>query len=240
LTSNPRGPDSKSNFEPWQVNLLFNALCDAYHRRKLSLEALRAILKELVVADSHGRLWTIGVQSGKWYRHAKGGWVEDEPRGPLTPARLNSTESRASQSTIQLDRRARRSQEFNEDRSAEEARQRRGLTPEQELEQIKEARPVFMEEYDKREHQRLLRLWKETEERAKAQGAQPLPGPYTWYTGSPPKRPWIYDLERYLNELSPDQLRLYENWKRSIDSFWRRFPEKWGDPSLFGEKEVGV
>jgi hypothetical protein len=225
----------QATVEASDVRVIFDVLCDAYHKRKLSLEALRNALRKLVVSDSRGRLWTIGVKSGKWYRHTRGKWVEDEPRGPLTSARLNTgadsqtlePRGSASQETVLMDRRARRSQELKEDRLAEEERRRRGLTADQDLEEIREARPVFMEEYDKREHQRVLRLWKDNEEREKARGRQPLPGRYNWYTGPPPKKPWVYDLERYLSELTPEQLRLYENWKPKIDSFWRRFPEKW-------------
>ena len=223
----------EGTFDPISMRTLFYAVWNEYSNGRLTIDRVRSFLQKLVMYDAEGNVWTIGARSGKWYRRVGDGWVEDEPRGPLTPAQLNiairpqTIDPRASRKTVQFDRRAKRRQELEEDRLAEGGRRRRGLTPDQELEEIKSSRPIFMEEYDKREHQRVLWLWNENEERARERGAQSNRGLHHRYASPPPKKPWIFDLERYLNELTPEQLRLYEAWKPRIDSFWRRYPEKW-------------
>ena len=52
---------------------------------QISASAFEEGVNNIRVTDSQGRHWTIGVESGKWYRLESSAWVEDTP--PAQPAK---------------------------------------------------------------------------------------------------------------------------------------------------------
>jgi hypothetical protein len=53
-----------------------------YERGEITAERFEAIVNELQVTDPAGRLWQIGVKTGRWYRMEGPDWVEDMPPAP--------------------------------------------------------------------------------------------------------------------------------------------------------------
>jgi RNA polymerase subunit RPABC4/transcription elongation factor Spt4 len=50
-----------------------------YDENKIGKEEFKKKLRELVVKDSNGLLWSIGEKSGKWYYLENNKWIEGEP-----------------------------------------------------------------------------------------------------------------------------------------------------------------
>lgn len=48
---------------------------------RITREQFQAALHELMIEDTQGQHWTIGVDSGKWHVHDQGTWVEANPYG---------------------------------------------------------------------------------------------------------------------------------------------------------------
>ena len=63
-------------------------LKDQFGQGYITAREFEARVNDMVVVDSAGTLWQIGVKSGKWYRFDNMKWVEDMPPGlsPLPPA----------------------------------------------------------------------------------------------------------------------------------------------------------
>jgi pSer/pThr/pTyr-binding forkhead associated (FHA) protein len=57
----------------------FWSLRDLYERGKLDEQAYRLALKEIIVQDNVGSYWMLGADSGEWYRHEEGGWIQRDP-----------------------------------------------------------------------------------------------------------------------------------------------------------------
>mgnify|MGYP001139442724 CR=1 FL=1 len=51
---------------------------------RISQATAEVMLRDLMVQDDHGVWWTVGLQSGTWYRYEGSNWVSGEPlgRGP--------------------------------------------------------------------------------------------------------------------------------------------------------------
>lgn len=71
----------------------FNHAEDEYFRLKgqfatgrITREQFEAALKGLMAQDAEGRYWMMGVDSGKWYVHKDGQWIEGTPPG-MQPAK---------------------------------------------------------------------------------------------------------------------------------------------------------
>ena len=57
-----------------------------YDQGDLTAEAFEAASNDaLVVRDRFGRIWQIGVNSGKWYCFENGTWTQKEPDETLAP-----------------------------------------------------------------------------------------------------------------------------------------------------------
>ncbi|NMC81072.1 MAG: hypothetical protein GYA59_17055 [Chloroflexi bacterium] len=73
--------------------MTFSQAMDEYHRLQAQLsagqitpQAFEAAVNRLLVKDSQGQSWTIGVETGKWYRLEGEQWVEDTPAESAAPA----------------------------------------------------------------------------------------------------------------------------------------------------------
>lgn len=67
---------------PQEVKIWTEYSAGLYSIGHITEEEYRLVLHAQMPVDSLGRLWTIGVDSGKWYRLDEGEWVPDIP--PLT------------------------------------------------------------------------------------------------------------------------------------------------------------
>lgn len=57
----------------------FDLLRQKFWDRKISQQEFADSLKKLRIKDDEGRFWVIGAQSGKWYAHENGDWIEAKP-----------------------------------------------------------------------------------------------------------------------------------------------------------------
>jgi RNA polymerase subunit RPABC4/transcription elongation factor Spt4 len=74
-------------FEPIEIELYFNILCEGFQKGELTFNQIRETLKDFMLYDREGNLWTIGAKSGKWYRWENNKWqTADTPEGPLFSA----------------------------------------------------------------------------------------------------------------------------------------------------------
>ena len=87
-------------YEVWEIDFLFNILCEGYHEGELTLDDFRAALRDLMLYDTTGNLWTIGAKTGKWYRRQGERWVKGQPGGKLVSAALVSQLARLESETI--------------------------------------------------------------------------------------------------------------------------------------------
>ena len=67
-----------------QTQQAYARLKDQLEQGRITAEEFEARINEMVVTDSTGVLWQIGVSSGKWYRYDGQTWVEDVPREILS------------------------------------------------------------------------------------------------------------------------------------------------------------
>jgi hypothetical protein len=68
---------------PRQARILYTVIREKYDSGALPREDGRALLNTLVFRDVDGELWTLGAQSGKWYRRSSKQWIEDHPQSLL-------------------------------------------------------------------------------------------------------------------------------------------------------------
>jgi len=68
---------------PEELRAWFRYTIDLYRIGHLNENEFRAFIIALMVTDSNGRLFTIGMETGKWYRFQNNSWVEDTPVGKL-------------------------------------------------------------------------------------------------------------------------------------------------------------
>ncbi len=71
-----------------QTQQAYVRLKDQLEQGRVTAKEFEARVNEMVVTDSAGTLWQIGVKTGKWYHFDKMKWMEDIPPGlpPLSPA----------------------------------------------------------------------------------------------------------------------------------------------------------
>lgn len=67
-----------------QTQQAYIHLKDQLEQGRITADEFEARVNEMVVTDSTGVLWQIGVKTGKWYRYDGQGWVEDVPREILS------------------------------------------------------------------------------------------------------------------------------------------------------------
>ncbi len=66
-----------------EAEAAFNRLREKFDAKKISREEFSDSLKRLRIKDDDGRFWVIGAQSGVWYVHEQGRWVEAKPPSQL-------------------------------------------------------------------------------------------------------------------------------------------------------------
>jgi len=54
-------------------------LREKFRAKKISQQEFSDSLKQLRIKDDDGRFWAIGSQSGRWYVHERGQWIEAKP-----------------------------------------------------------------------------------------------------------------------------------------------------------------
>ena len=54
-----------------------------YVHGKIEEDVFRGITNALTAVDSQGNIWTMGAQSGKWYKKKDGKWIEGRPEERL-------------------------------------------------------------------------------------------------------------------------------------------------------------
>ncbi len=57
----------------------YTEIKNLYDSGKIEKQEFKSLLKELIVKDKDGKIWTIGEKSGKWYYLNNGKWVEGIP-----------------------------------------------------------------------------------------------------------------------------------------------------------------
>jgi hypothetical protein len=62
-----------------EAEATFGRLREKFLDKKISLQEFSDSLKQLRIKDDDGRFWAIGSQSGRWYVHEHGQWVEAKP-----------------------------------------------------------------------------------------------------------------------------------------------------------------
>lgn len=73
-------------FEPAEIEVYFSILCEGFQKGELSFNQIRETLKDIMLYDQDGILWTIGAKSGKWYCREGEKWITSTPEGPLYSA----------------------------------------------------------------------------------------------------------------------------------------------------------
>lgn len=66
-----------------EAEAAFSRLREKYDAKKISREEFSDSLKRLRIKDDDGRFWVIGAQSGVWYVHEQGRWIEAKPPSQL-------------------------------------------------------------------------------------------------------------------------------------------------------------
>ncbi len=61
----------------------FNRLRERFDAKRITREEFSDSLKKLRIKDDDGRFWVIGAQSGVWYVHEQGRWIEAKPPSQL-------------------------------------------------------------------------------------------------------------------------------------------------------------
>ncbi len=62
-----------------EAEATFGRLREKFQDKKISQQEFSDSLKQLRIKDDDGRFWAIGSQSGRWYVHEHGQWVEAKP-----------------------------------------------------------------------------------------------------------------------------------------------------------------
>ena len=63
-----------------QTQQAYIHLKDQLEQGHITADEFESRVNEMIVTDSAGVLWQMGVKTGKWYRYDGQGWVEDTPR----------------------------------------------------------------------------------------------------------------------------------------------------------------
>lgn len=66
-----------------EAEATFGRLREKFLDKKISQQEFSDSLKQLRIKDDDGRFWAIGSQSGLWYVHERGQWVEAKPPSQL-------------------------------------------------------------------------------------------------------------------------------------------------------------
>jgi hypothetical protein len=66
-----------------EAEATFGRLREKFRAKKISQQEFSDSLKQLRIKDDDGRFWAIGSQSGRWYVHERGQWIEAKPPSQL-------------------------------------------------------------------------------------------------------------------------------------------------------------
>lgn len=75
-----------------QVESEYFRLRGQFSTGRLTREQFENALRELMIADANGRYWMLGTDTGKWYVHDGGQWVEANPplkSAPTAPSNVS-------------------------------------------------------------------------------------------------------------------------------------------------------
>jgi hypothetical protein len=62
-----------------EAEATFSRLRERFRDKRISQKEFSDSLKQLRIKDDDGRFWVIGAQSGRWYVHEHGQWIEAKP-----------------------------------------------------------------------------------------------------------------------------------------------------------------
>jgi hypothetical protein len=62
-----------------EAEATFSRLRERFRDKRISQKEFSDSLKQLRIKDDDGRFWVIGAQSGQWYVHEHGQWIEAKP-----------------------------------------------------------------------------------------------------------------------------------------------------------------
>jgi ribosomal protein L40E len=81
MPDNPLKPPVNAGpwWSPLQVTAWLEILLHAYHSGNITETEAHNLLKLFYFHDSPGNLWTIGSETGKWYRYEANRWVMQSP-----------------------------------------------------------------------------------------------------------------------------------------------------------------
>ncbi len=80
----PAGMVPRGLFTPEEVRTAYGCLREAHARGDLERQRYENMLKALKFVDVHGRIWSIGSQTGGWYYNFNFQWYSGEPYSMLT------------------------------------------------------------------------------------------------------------------------------------------------------------
>ena len=66
-----------------EAEAAFTRLREKFQAKRITREEFSDSLKRLRIKDDEGRFWVIGAQSGVWYVHEQGRWIEAKPPSQL-------------------------------------------------------------------------------------------------------------------------------------------------------------
>jgi hypothetical protein len=62
-----------------ELESMANSIKGLHASGKINQEQSRRLMFAIMAGDSRGNLWTIGTQTGKWYKQAGNKWLEGQP-----------------------------------------------------------------------------------------------------------------------------------------------------------------
>lgn len=83
MTTRETKPNNIYAFQPEDVEAVFQTVAMGFHNKIMTFNEFREYLKDLMLVDRQGTLWTIGAGSGSWYRRDGESWTQATPSGDL-------------------------------------------------------------------------------------------------------------------------------------------------------------
>jgi len=78
--------DNVFAFPPEDIEMYVRILARGFHTKKLTFSEFKEELKDVMLVDRDGTLWTVGAGSGAWYRREDDKWLRSIPPGELFSA----------------------------------------------------------------------------------------------------------------------------------------------------------
>lgn len=74
------------SFTSDDIDTYVKILAQSFHTKQLSFNEFKEAMKDVMLVDRDGMLWTIGAGSGAWYRREEEHWIKSVPPTELFSA----------------------------------------------------------------------------------------------------------------------------------------------------------